>query len=123
MAKKVLLVDDSRAVRLICRRVLTALGFESLEAENGHDALQRVRSHSDLEAILVEWNVPRLNGLDFLKALRAERRPLQPAVIMCTIENKVSQIAEAIEAGASEYIIKPFNEEILRNKFQEVGLL
>jgi two-component system, chemotaxis family, chemotaxis protein CheY len=123
MAKKVLLVDDSRAVRLICRRVMTGLGFESVEAENGREALDRVRSYSDLEAILLEWDMPIMNGLDFLKVLRAERRPLQPAVIMCTIQNKVSQIAEAMEAGASEYIMKPFNEDILRSKFQEVGVL
>ena len=64
-----------------------------------------------------------MDGLDFLKVLRAQPRPVQPAVIMCTTRNEASRIAEAMEAGASEYIMKPFNEDILRSKFQEVGVL
>jgi two-component system, chemotaxis family, chemotaxis protein CheY len=123
MGKKVLLADESRAVRLICKRVMTALGFESLEVANGREALERVRTHSDIEAILLEWDLPIMNGLDFLKVLRAERRQLQPAVIMCTAQNRILQIAEAMEAGASEYIMKPFNEAILRDKLQEVGVV
>ena len=123
MAKKVLLVDDSRAVRLICRRLMTSFGFESLEAENGREALALVRSHSDIEVILLDWNMPIMNGLDFLKVLRAERRPLQPAVIMCTMYSEPSRIAEAMAAGASEYLMKPFSQNILLSKFQEVGVL
>jgi two-component system chemotaxis response regulator CheY len=102
---------------------MTSFGFESLEAENGREALALVGSHPDIEAILLDWNMPIMNGLDFLKALRAERRPLQPAVIMCTMHNEASRVAEAMAAGASEYIMKPFNENMIRSKFQEVGVL
>ncbi len=123
MPGKILLVDDSCAVRLICRRVMTSLGFESLEAENGSEALEIVGAHPEIEAILLDWDMPVMDGLDFLKVLRAQPRPVQPAVIMCTTRNEASRIAEAMEAGASEYIMKPFNEDILRSKFQEVGVL
>jgi two-component system, chemotaxis family, chemotaxis protein CheY len=123
MPGKILLVDDSRAVRLICRRVMTSLGFESLEAENGREALEIVGAHPEIEAILLDWDMPVMNGLDFLKVLRAQPRLVQPGVIMCTTRNEASRIAEAMEAGASEYIMKPFNEDILRSKFQEAGVL
>lgn|ERR1700685_399123 len=123
MARKILLVDDSRAVRLIGRRAMTSLGFETLEAADGREALAVLSAHPDIEVVLLDWNMPIMSGLDCLKILRAQRRGLQPVVIMCTMYQETARIAEAMEAGASEYIMKPFNADILRNKLQEVGVL
>ena len=121
--KKVLLVDDSRAVRAVGRNFVTALGMEVLEAEHGQEALEIVREHPDLDVILLDWNMPVMDGLSFLKALREEPLEKQPVVVMCTTENDMSRIVEAMQAGANEYIMKPFTEEIVREKLEEAGVL
>ena len=121
--KTVLLVDDSRAVRLIGRNYATSFGMEALEAENGAEALKVVREHPDLDVVLLDWNMPVMDGLSFLKALREEPLDKQPVVVMCTTEADMSRIVEAMQAGANEYIMKPFTEEIVRDKFEETGVL
>lgn len=120
--KNVLLVDDSRAVRMVGRRIVEALGHSVLEAENGTEALKVCRSRSDIDAILLDWNMPVMNGLEFLTALRSE--PVrQPIVVMCTTENDLQHISAALTAGANEYVMKPFTEEILRGKLEEAGVV
>ncbi|MFN0197770.1 MAG: PleD family two-component system response regulator [Planctomycetaceae bacterium] len=121
--KTILVVDDSRAVRLMSRRLMSSLGFEVLEAENGEDALRVVRSHPAIDAVLLDWNMPIMDGMQFLQALRAEPRETQPIVVMCTAENDMSHILQAMQAGADEYIMKPFTEDIIREKLQETGVL
>jgi len=121
--KKILLVDDSRAVRLVGRRCMSALGFEVLEAEDGQVALDVVRRNPDIDVVLLDWNMPVMDGLTFLKHLREEQRERQPVVVMCTTENDLKRIMEAMQAGANEYIMKPFTEEIVRDKLQETGVL
>jgi len=121
--KTLLLVDDSRAVRLAGRRMVGGLGFDILEAENGQNALDVLQQHSDIDVILLDWNMPIMDGLSFLKALRAQNRDKQPIVVMCTTENDMSRIVEAMQAGANEYIMKPFTEEIVKNKLEEAGAL
>jgi two-component system chemotaxis response regulator CheY len=121
--KRILLVDDSRAVRLAAGRMVRQLGFEVLEAEDGQDALRVVREQGPVDAVLLDWNMPVMDGLSFLKALRADSSVPQPKVVMCTTENDMQRIIEAIQAGANEYIMKPFNEDIVRDKLQEAGLL
>lgn len=121
--KKILLVDDARTVRLACRRFADALGMEALEAENGQEALEVVRAHPDIDVILLDWNMPVMDGLSFLKALREEPLAKQPVVVMCTTENDMTRIVEAMQAGANEYIMKPFTEEIVRDKLSETGVL
>lgn len=121
--KKILLVDDSRTVRNFMRRVADDLGLEAVEAENGEAALVAVRAHQDLDVVLLDWNMPVMDGLEFLKALRTEPRRKQPAVVMCTTENEMARIVEAMAAGANEYIMKPFTQDIVREKLEGVGVL
>ena len=116
---KILLVDDARTVRLICRRVVSAMGFEALEAENGEVALQSVREHPDLDLILLDWHMPVMDGITFLKRLRSDKSLAQPRVVMCTTQNDIQDITDALTAGADEYVMKPFTEEIIRDKLLE----
>jgi two-component system chemotaxis response regulator CheY len=117
-----LVVDDSRVVRKVARRILEAHGYLVVEAENGLDALNHCRRELP-RCVLLDWNMPIMNGLTFLKALRSEFGPTGPTVVFCTTENEIGQMAEAIESGAQEYIMKPFDEAILTGKFAQIGLL
>lgn len=121
--KTLLLVDDSRAVRLIGRRMAESLGFEPLEAEHGEQALACIRERGGVDAVLLDWNMPVMDGLTFLQALRADPDVRQPIVVMCTTENDMPRIMEAVAAGADEYIMKPFTEDIVREKLQQTGAL
>lgn len=121
--KKILLVDDSRTVRMVGRRYADTMGLETLEAEDGQVALDVVREHQDIDVVLLDWNMPVMDGLTFLKALRKEERDRQPIVVMCTTENDMARIVEAMQAGANEYIMKPFSEDIVREKLREVGVI
>src|SRR5579863_1122021 len=116
MMKTVLLVDDSRAVRLAGRRMVESFGMGVLEAADGAEAMKVVQQNPDINAILLDWHMPVMNGLEFLNALRSETRT-QPIVVMCTTENDFQHISTALAAGANEYIMKPFTEDILRDKF------
>ena len=120
--KTCLVVDDSRVVRKVARRILETQGFTVREAEDGQQALLACREAMP-DSVLLDWNMPVMNGLDFLKALRREFGPGQPPVMFCTTENDISFIEQAIEHGAQEFVMKPFDEEILLGKFSQVGLL
>jgi len=120
--KTVLVVDDSRAIRSIGRRIVESLGMQVIEANDGAEALDACRQHPNVDAVLLDWNMPVMNGLEFLTQLRAEERP-QPIVVMCTTENDFAHISTALAAGANEYVMKPFTEEILRDKLHEAGVL
>jgi len=122
MANTCLVVDDSRVIRKVARRILEAHGYDVAEVENGEQALRACQT-SLPHCILLDWNMPVMNGIEFLKRLRAEFGPDNPPVVFCTTENEIDAITAAIEAGAQEYIMKPFDEEILVSKFQQVGLL
>ena len=122
MTRTCLIVDDSRVVRKVARRILETHGYTVTEVENGQQALTACRANLP-DCVLLDWNMPVMNGLDFLKQLRVEFGPDNPPVVFCTTENEMSAILQAIEAGAQEYIMKPFDEEILVGKFEQVGLL
>jgi len=120
--KHCLVVDDSSVIRKVARCILEDMSFETSEAENGQDALDKCRSTMP-DAVLLDWNMPVMDGIEFLVALRKETGGEQPKVIFCTTENDVDHITRAISAGANEYIMKPFDREIITAKFQEVGLI
>jgi two-component system chemotaxis response regulator CheY len=106
----------------VARRILEARGFAVREAADGQIALDSCRAEMP-DSVLLDWNMPVMNGLEFLKALRREFGPEQPPVMFCTTENDISFIEQAIESGAQEFIMKPFDEEILLGKFAQVGIL
>jgi two-component system chemotaxis response regulator CheY len=120
--KSCLIVDDSKVVRIMVRRIVEDLNFAVEEAEDGQVALDAcLRQMPDV--ILLDWNMPVMNGIDFLRALRKAAGGDQPVVVFCTTENDIQQIHEAISAGANEYIMKPFDSEIVQSKFEQIGVV
>ena len=122
MSLTCLVVDDSRVVRKVARRILEANGFAVTEAADGQEALDTCRQTMP-DCVLLDWNMPVVDGITFLRRLRTEFGPNNPPVVFCTTENDMGHIEQAITAGAQEYIMKPFDEEILLGKFAQVGLL
>jgi two-component system chemotaxis response regulator CheY len=120
--KTCLVVDDSSVIRKVARRILEGLDFQISEAEDGAKALEACRNELP-DAILLDWNMPVMDGYDFLRNLRRLPGGDRPRVVFCTTENDVAHIARALHAGANEYIMKPFDKEIVTAKFQEVGLI
>ncbi len=120
--KSCLVVDDSRVIRMVARKILEELNFEVEEAEDGKIALDFCKS-SLPDGVLLDWNMPVMNGIEFLVALRKLPGGSDVPVIFCTTENDMDHIREAIGSGASEYIMKPFDSEIIQSKFSQVGLL
>jgi two-component system chemotaxis response regulator CheY len=120
--KTCLVVDDSSVVRKIARRILEEIGFAVIEAEDGEQALDACKK-SLPEAILLDWNMPVMDGYDFLGRLRRMPGGEEPKVVFCTTENDIDHISRALNAGANEYIMKPFDKDIISAKFQEVGLI
>ena len=122
MALRCLVVDDSRVVRKVARRILEAHGCTVAEAGDGQEALDVCRAGLP-DFVLLDWNMPVMDGITFLRMLRNEFGPDNPAVIFCTTENDMTHIEMAIKSGAQEYIMKPFDDELLVGKLSQVGLL
>ena len=120
--KTCLVVDDSRVVRKVARKILEELKFECDEAEDGRQAVEWCSGRMP-DAILLDWNMPVMSGIDFLREPRETDGGAEPVVVFCTTENDVTHIAEAMSAGADEYIMKPFDSEIVESKLAQVGLL
>ena len=120
--KTCLVVDDSSVIRKVARRILEGLNFEIIEAEDGEKAME-VCKRGLPDAVLLDWNMPVMDGHEFLRNLRMMPNGEKPKVVFCTTENDVAHIARALHAGANEYIMKPFDKEIVTAKFQEVGLI
>jgi two-component system chemotaxis response regulator CheY len=120
--KHCLVVDDSSVIRKVARRILEGFDFRITEAEDGQKALDACNQGMP-DAILLDWNMPVLDGFDFLKQLRKLPGGKEPKVVFCTTENDIAHIAKAMRAGADEYIMKPFDKDIVEAKFQEVGLI
>lgn len=120
--KTCLVVDDSRVIRKVARRILEELGFDVAEAGDGMEAMAWCRTAMP-EVILLDWNMPLMDGLEFLRELRKAPDGGDPVVIFCTVENDLEHIVLALEAGADEYIMKPFDGDILQVKLIEAGVL
>ncbi|MGA3240107.1 MAG: response regulator [Bryobacteraceae bacterium] len=120
---KALVVDDSKAVRMILAKTLKELGFEVREAANGREALEVIEvEKTAVTLVLADWNMPEIDGLELLKRLRRKPELASLVVVMVTTETELGQMAAALEAGANEYIMKPFTKDILIEKLQLVGM-
>ena len=120
---KVLVVDDSRTIRIIIRRILIELGYEVCEAANGIEALKVLATEKTaVKLVLADWNMPEMNGLELVKSLRQNREFDSLKVLMVTTETEMGQMASALEAGADEYVMKPFTKDILMEKLELVGI-
>lgn len=121
--KSFLIVDDSKFVRHVAKDILSKLGFETSEADDGDTALIACRSTMP-DAILLDWNMPRVDGLTFMRQLRTSvPGGTAPKILFCSANNDMEDLQTALGEGADEYIMKPFDEEIVRSKLEEVGLL
>lgn len=120
--KTCLVVDDSRVVRKVARKILEELEFSCSEAEDGKQAMEACARQMP-DAILLDWNMPVMTGIEFLRRLRKMSGGDGPKVVFCTTENDLAHIQEALSAGANEYIMKPFDSDIIQTKFAQVGLL
>jgi two-component system, chemotaxis family, chemotaxis protein CheY len=119
--KKCIVIDDSRVVRKVARRILEGMHFQVEEAEAPANALESCRRDMP-DAVLLDWTMPSIAASEFLRQLRKEPQGAKPTVVFCTLENDVSQISEAINSGANDYILKPFDREALQSTFTQLGL-
>ncbi len=120
---KAFVVDDSRAVRMILSKILTGLGFEVSHASNGKEALELIEAEqAPVQLVLVDWNMPEMNGLDLVKCLRRHQEFESMVIVMVTTESEMDHMLAALEAGANEYVMKPFTREILVEKLQLAGV-
>ncbi|MDX1984824.1 MAG: response regulator [Bryobacteraceae bacterium] len=124
---RAMVIDDSKAIRLILTRTLCELGYEVSQAANGAEALRSLeRGPAALEGytlILVDWNMPEMNGLEFVKRIRANEKYSDVKLMMVTTETQPEQMIAALEAGANEYVMKPFTREIIEDKLRLLGAL
>ncbi|HCI47383.1 MAG TPA: two-component system response regulator [Rhodospirillaceae bacterium] len=120
--KTCLVVDDSRIVRRVARKILEELGFGCVEAADGEEALAACREEMPA-VILLDWNMPVMTGIEFLRQLSDFAGSKMPKVVFCTTESDMENIHEALAAGASEYMFKPFDSEILQGKFRQIGVI
>ena len=119
--KTCLVVDDSKVIRKVARHILETLDFRVTEAGDGQEALDSCMASAP-DVVLFDWNMPVMSGMDFLRALRESQIARRPKVVFCTTENGMAYIRAAIEAGADEYVMKPFDRETLASKLQIVGM-
>ncbi|MBZ5575786.1 MAG: response regulator [Acidobacteriia bacterium] len=121
---KAMVVDDSKAIRMILSKTLAEFGYEVCEAANGREALVVFEREKDsISLVLVDWNMPQMDGLEFVKELRADPRHSSVILMMVTTETEVEQMVRALEAGANEYVMKPFTKEIIADKLRMLGVV
>ena len=122
MSPLCLVVDDSRVIRRMAAEILKSLGLRTAEAEHGLAAVEFCRTTAP-DLVLLDWNMPEMDGITCLRALRCMDLSPRPLVVMCTTESGLSKIREALETGADEYIMKPYDREVLLDKLTQVGLM
>ena len=118
-----LVIDDSSTMRLILTRFLLKMGFQVVEATNGREALKRLQEMGRPDLVLVDWNMPEMNGVDFVRSVRADRSFDDLPLVMVTTNTELEHVAEALEAGANEYVMKPFTMDVIREKLGLLGFL
>jgi two-component system chemotaxis response regulator CheY len=119
---RALVIDDSRAVRRIIGSMMKELGYEVLEAGHGLEGLAQLELHGAPEIILVDWNMPEMNGLEFIKAVRAKSEYDSVPMMMVTTETEMEKMAQAFIAGVNEYVMKPFDKTIIEEKLAILGV-
>jgi two-component system chemotaxis response regulator CheY len=117
-----LIVDDSKVVRTLEKRIMVEFGYSISEAEDGQQALDHCKANTP-DLILLDWHMPVMNGLEFLKAMRALPNGAAPKVIFCTTESELNNIMQALASGADEYVMKPFDADIIKGKLQQIGVM
>ena len=118
---RALVVDDSKTMRLIVGRILRELGFETAEAGDGVEALAKLIGDGPFELAVVDWNMPNMNGYDLVRAVRKEARWDEMRLVMCTTESDLANMQAALEAGANEYVMKPFTADMITDKLLMLG--
>lgn len=119
---QVLVIDDSRAVRTIIRNFLRGLGFETIEAGNGQEGLERLEEFPEITLVLVDWNMPVMDGLEFIQTIRSQPALNHIRLVMVTTETESEQVARALAAGANEYVMKPFTKDVLAAKLSLLNI-
>ena len=119
---KALVVDDSRAMRMMLSRILKGCGFEIGEAKHGKDALTHLSANSDTALALIDWNMPEMNGLELVRAVRANAAWSDVKLVMVTTETELDHLEQALGAGANEYVMKPFTKDVLIDKLRLIGM-
>src|SRR3954454_8609393 len=119
--KTCLVVDDSKVIRKVARHILETLNFQVSEAGDGREALESCLASAP-DVVLLDWNMPVMTGMEFLRALKDSAVTQRPKVVFCTTENGIAHIRAAIEAEADEYVMKPFDRETMESKLQIVGM-
>jgi two-component system chemotaxis response regulator CheY len=123
---KILIVDDAKTMRTIIKNVLKKLGFSDenfLEAGDGEEALKILEQHPDeIQIIFLDWNMPKMNGFEFLKKVRANKKYDNIKIVMVTTETKKENVIAALKAGVNNYIAKPFTPQVLKQKLEQMGI-
>lgn len=119
---RVLVVDDSKAMRTILKKILESMGAIVEEAENSQEGLRKLEMGLHLDMVLVDWNMPGMSGLEFIRAVRANPHHQKLLLMMVTAETERSQIEKALAEGANEYVMKPFTKEVIQNKLKLLGI-
>ena len=120
---KAMVIDDSRAVRMILSRILQGVGYEVCEAKDGREALAKLAGGETVSLILVDWNMPNLDGLGFVRCLRSDPSKAAIKVMMVTTETEMDRMVTALEAGANEYVMKPFTADVISDKLRLLGAM
>jgi two-component system chemotaxis response regulator CheY len=119
---RALVVDDSKTTRMIIGRILREIGFDVVEASNGQEALTKLEEGGSADLALVDWNMPEMSGIEFVRAVRADPTHVEMKLMMVTTESEAEQVSEALEAGADEYAMKPFTKEVIQEKLALLGI-
>ena len=122
MALRALIIDDSRAMRTILGNILEEIGFDVVEAGDGEEAAEQLRAHPDIDVALVDWNLPVKSGFDFVQEVRSDPAFQETKLMMVTTETELERVSMALDAGADEYIMKPFTKEMLLEKLALIGV-